>query len=188
VLTDVGSNTNDRGTAIVIQDDGKLVVAGWGDAAGTTDYYVLRYNMDGTLDTTFGGGTGRTITAIGTAGMQSDFALALALQPDGRIVLAGYSSNQGNNFAAVRYNADGSLDTSFGTGGIADRNFSGSSDDRANAVAIGPDGKIVLAGSTNWGGLQGAVMRLNADGSLDTRFNLSDTLGGSISYTENAAR
>ena len=185
VLTDVGTASNDSGTAVRLQADGKILVAGWGNAAGTSDFYLLRYNTDGSLDTTFNA-TGKVVTAIATGGMQSDFALCLAVQTDGKIVVGGYDSNNTYNFTVVRYTATGGLDASFGNAGIVDLNFGGSSDDRANTIAVQPDGKIVIAGtSTITGSYTAAIARLNAYGSLDSRFNLSQTLGSTVSYTEN---
>ena len=185
VNTDVGTDSNDRGTAIQILPDGKFLVGGWGDAGGTIDFYLLRYNSDGSLDTTFGGGDGMVNTPVGSG---SDFGLTMSVQADGKIVVGGYSSNNGSNFTAIRYNADGTLDNTFGTAGIADIHFGGSSDDRANAVAIQADGKIVLVGSSTLSGsTTGAILRLDANGALDTRFVLSDSLGGTVNYTENGS-
>ncbi len=132
VSTDVGTGSGDYGTAIDLQSDGKLVVAGWGNAAGTTDFYVLRYDTNGTLDASFGTG-GVSTTAIGTSGSLSDFALDVAVRSDGKIYATGYSSDQGNNFSVIRLNSNGSLDATFGSGGIVDVNFGGSSMDRASA-------------------------------------------------------
>ena len=107
------------------------------------NFALVRYNANGTLDTTFGTG-GIVTTPIGS---DWDYAYALGIQPsDGKIVAAG-SSNSGSNydFALVRYNTDGSLDTGFGTGGIVTTPI-GSSDDYALALGIQSDGRIVAAG------------------------------------------
>ena len=123
---------------------------------------------DGDLDTTFGTG-GKVTTAIGS---DTDQALSVAIQSDGKIVAAG-NSNNGNDydFALVRYDANGSLDTSFGTGGKVTTDF-GSANDFARSVAIQSDGKIVVAGYSNNGSNDDfALVRYNTDGSLDASFD-----------------
>ena len=104
----------------------------------------------GALDTSFGSG-GKVMAEIGAPA----YANALVRQPDDKLVAAGYAVNNvtGNDFALARYNRDGSLDTTFGTGGKVMTMF-GFSDDVANAVAVRPDGKIVAAGYTDSGPLQ----------------------------------
>ena len=143
VTTSIGSN-NDYANAL-IQSDGRIVVAGrsFNSSSNKYDFALVRYNANGTLDTTFGTG-GIVTTPIGS---DWDYAYALGIQPsDGKIVAAG-SSNSGSNydFALVRYNTDGSLDTGFGTGGIVTTPI-GSSDDYALALGIQSDGRIVAAG------------------------------------------
>jgi uncharacterized delta-60 repeat protein len=104
---------------------------------------VVRYNTDGTLDPTFGGGTG---TAISTFGDRGAVASALVQQVDGKLVAAGESTSGGQaRFALVRYNADGTLDPTFGAGtGIVTTLVRGYT--HANALVLQPDGKIVAAG------------------------------------------
>ncbi|MEO8409824.1 MAG: Ig-like domain-containing protein, partial [Propionivibrio sp.] len=183
-LVDFGASGDDQGRSMTMQADGKILVAGWSNAAGTYDFALMRLNTDGSLDTSFNG-TGKTTTAIGTG---SDLGLSVTVQSDGKILVAGQSNSNGGNFAVARYNSDGSLDTTFNGTGKVDTNFGGSSDDRGAAVAVQADGRIVIAGtSTINGNHDFAVVRYNADGSLDARFNTSDTLGGSVSYIENAA-
>ena len=136
VLTAVGSGSDDA-NAVALQSDGKIVVAGYSFNGANNDFALVRYNTDGSLDTSFDG-DGKVITAIGTT---SDAATAVAIQSDGKIVAAGVG---GNTFALVRYNTDGSLDMSFGTGGKVTTAIG--SGDIAHAVAIQSDGKIVAAG------------------------------------------
>ncbi|HRD39274.1 MAG TPA: hypothetical protein PLC65_11625, partial [Bacteroidia bacterium] len=121
--------------------------------------------QDGTLDVSFGsGGIVQTISA--------HEAFDMAIQSDGKIVVAG-SINMGNYDIAVdRYNTNGTLDNTFGTSGIANVDFNGGNDD-ASAVLIQPDGKIVVVGraqnsSNNNSDL--AVVRLNTNGTLDNTF------------------
>src|SRR5262245_17690173 len=136
---------NDFGFAVCIQMDGKVLVAGRGRSSlGTSnDFCVLRFNDDGTLDTTFGTG-GRVLTDFGSS---TDSANAMVVQSDGKIVVAGQTSRSGtgSELAVARYNADGSLDTSFGAGGKVITDFSVSTD-QAKAVTLQADGKVVVAG------------------------------------------
>ena len=178
---DLGTNSSDTGYSMTLQADNKILIAGWSDAGGNNDFALVRLNTDGALDTTFSG-DGKVITAIGSG---SDLGLSVATQADGKILVAGQSSSSSNNFGVVRYNSDGSLDTSFGTSGIVDTNFSGGSQESANAVFVQSDGKILLGGSTNVAGnVDFGIARYSTSGALDTRFDLAGTLGGTVNFTE----
>jgi uncharacterized delta-60 repeat protein len=142
--------------ALAIQKNGELVAAG--GSGSDLDFALVRYNANGSLDTSFGRG-GKVTTPIG--GSNGAHASALAIQKDGKLLVAG--SGGGGGFALARYNANGSLDTSFGRGGIVTTPGSGP----AAALAIQKDGKLVAAASSN-GGF--ALVRYNANGSLDTSF------------------
>jgi uncharacterized delta-60 repeat protein len=165
VVTDLRGGL-DWAAAAVLQPDGKFVVAGGSSNGSNTDFAVVRYNSNGTLDTSFGTG-GMTFTPIGPG---DDDAGALALQPDGKIVLAGSASNgTDNDFALVRYNSDGTIDTSFGFSGKVTTPIGGG-DDIARAVVLQPDGRIVAAGESYNTANQDsdfAMVRYNPDGSLD---------------------
>ncbi len=157
--------------AVAIQPNGKLVAAGLSYSYNssftvlTSVFAVARYNTDGSLDATFGSG-GIVTTAIGGT---DDTAQAVVIQPDGKIVAAGNSDastsdNPAHRFALVRYNSDGTLDPSFGNGGMAITPVG------ADAGAFGlalQGGKLVAAGVSDD---QIAVVRYNSDGSLDTDF------------------
>lgn len=178
VLTDFGFWTDDGAASLAIQPDGKLVAAGFSDAGvpGDFDFALARYNPDGSLDTSFGfGGTLRTSFRDSTGG-NAEGADALVIQPDGKIVAAGFSDggSPGDlDFALARYNPDGSLDPSFGFGGTL-RTFFGGSSESAKALVIQPDGKLVAAGFSNGGGADDfdfAVARYNPNGSLDSAFD-----------------
>jgi uncharacterized delta-60 repeat protein len=128
----------------------------------------------GSLDTSFDTDGKVTTDFGGIFPLYHDCAYAVALQPDGKI-LAGGSTGQcggsGDNFALARYNADGSLDTTFGTGGKVTTDFFGTRDE-IHSLAIQSDGKIVAVGftvvsGTNW---DFAIARYNTNGSLDTAF------------------
>jgi uncharacterized delta-60 repeat protein len=168
-VTTAFSGLNDFGNSIAIQLDGKIVVAGSTDSSGNNDFAVVRYNTNGSLDMTFGT-DGKVITAFSGS---NDFGNSIAIQSDGKIVVAGSTDSSGNNdFAVVRYNTNGSLDMTFGTAGKVITPFSGSSDDVGYGITIQSDGKIVVAGNTDSSGNNDfAVVRYNTDGSLDTTFD-----------------
>ena len=166
VITQVGSS-GDVAYSVAIQSDGKIVVVGYSFNGAGAAFAVVRYNTNGSLDTSFNG-TGKVITPMGS----NDVARSVAIQSDGKIVVAGNSPNDGADpaFAVVRYNTNGSLDTSFGgTGKVITQVSSGV--ESANSVAIQADGKIVVAGGSQGADYDFAVVRYNADGSLDTSFN-----------------
>ena len=166
VITPIGTS-DDEATALAIQPDGKLVAAGFTTQTPQTLFALVRYNPDGSLDTTFND-TGKVTTEIAL----DDEATALAVQADGKLVAAGYSSDgsQGR-LALVRYQTDGSPDDGFGRNGIVTVAIGGT-DDWARALAIQPDGKLVIAGNTTTF-IQStfALVRLNPDGTLDLSFN-----------------
>ena len=158
--------------ALAVLPDDKLLIAGQaGSMFGNIDFLLMRLNADGTPDTAFGSG-GIVRTAVGT---NADIAYAIAVQPDGRIVLAGSSiaADGRNDFALARYNANGTLDATFGSGGVVTTPV-GPAEDIAHAVAVMPWGRIVAAGSarisTTAQGTNVAVVAYNADGSLDRYF------------------
>jgi uncharacterized delta-60 repeat protein len=162
VTTDFGST--DQAFAVALQGDGKIVTAG----RRGSDVIVARYNADGTPDTLFGptNTPGRVITNFGA----TEQALALVLQPDGKIVVAGRTNKPAPNgnfdFALARYEAAGTLDLTFGTLGLVTTDFGGSVD-RAFAMALQPDGKLVVVGDSD---ANFALARYNSDGSLDAGF------------------
>ncbi len=176
VLTDFGGSL-EFADEIIIQSDGKIIAAGTSGnfVSGSgfrRKFTLVRYNADGSLDTSFGTG-GKVQTSI----RLDDTAYAAAIQADGKIVLAGFSSTGtagSADFAAVRYNPDGSLDNSFGTGGTVLTDFGGSGSDVARAVVIQSNGKIVVVGDTGSSSNRDfAVARYNTDGSLDSSFGTS---------------
>ena len=161
------------GVDLLIQPDGKILVAGT-STAFDSDFSVVRFNSDGSIDTTFGGGDGKgTIHVDGTAGPTAqNFPRAIALQSDGKIVVIG-SVNNGlgafQDYAAVRFNADGTPDAGFGTGGAMFTPVATTTDE-ANSVAIQSDGKILIAGQGFDFGSDATIdglVRLNPDGSVD---------------------
>jgi uncharacterized delta-60 repeat protein len=155
---------NDWGSSIALQSDGKIVFGSKSSNGTDNDFAVVRYNTDGSIDTTFGT-NGMVFTTIGSG---DDDGEAVTIQSDGKIVLAGFTWNgTDEDFAVVRYNTDGTLDTSFGTGGKVVTPI-GSADDRAHGVTVQPDGKILVVGETDNGtNLDVAVVSYNSDGTLD---------------------
>ncbi len=157
----------DSANAVAIQPDAKIVVAGSSDPAAGPVMTVVRYNHDGSTDSTFGT-AGVATTVVGArAGAQ-----AVALQADGRIVAAGFteaSTFADPDFLLARYNTDGSPDTTFGTNGTTTTPFTTNSDDFAYAVAVQTDNKIVAAGQSG-GGTDLGLARYNTDGTLDPTF------------------
>ena len=166
VNTDFASG-NDQGFGVAVQSDGKIVAAGYANTGSNDDFALARYNADGVLDTTFDS-DGKVTTDFSSG---EDRGFAMSLQSGGKIVVAGYANNGSNDdFAMARYNANGSLDSTFGTGGKVTTAI-GSGNDRIRAIALQSDGKIVAAGYANNGtDWDFALARYNADGSLDTGF------------------
>ena len=170
VTTPIGTS-QDYARSVAVQSDGKIVVAGDSNNGTNSDFALVRYNANGTLDTSFGSGGKVTTSFSGTSG---EAGQSVAVQSDGKIVVAGYSDNGTVNydFALVRYNADGTLDTTFGTGGKVVTPI-GSGDDYGQSVAVRSDG-IVVAGYAENGSGDGdfALARYRSDGSLDTTFGI----------------
>lgn len=172
VLTSVAEG-EDYAFAMAVQADGKVLTVGrTRTTAGGDDFAITRHDRDGTLDAGFG--TGGKLTTAVAAGTEHDEAHAVAVQVDGKIVVAGLAKGATTDldFALVRYNADGTLDTGFGNGGKVTTDIGGSTD-RIGAIAIQADGKIVVGGSSYSGTTTGtdfALARYNADGTLDAGF------------------
>jgi len=165
----------DQANGVVIQPDGKIVLAGYaqhGDDNPTADFALARYKLNGDLDQGFGSGGKVTTDFFGG----EDVAYAIAIQSDGKLVVAGLAFNSGagsTDFALARYNPDGSLDQAFGAGGKQTTDFFGKPS-AAFSVALQPDGNIVAAGYATLGNsvssIDFALARYNPDGSLDQTF------------------
>jgi uncharacterized delta-60 repeat protein len=158
------------GRAVIILSDGSIVVVGCRlgspcDHLGR--FKIVRYGPDGSLDKTFGGDGRVTVRFRGGAA-----ATAVALQPDGKLVVAG-SARGGRSYALVRLDPDGSLDPTFGGDGrVTTNTFDGPSATTAFAVAVRSDGKIVAAGDWAVDALHGqSLARYHPDGSLDRTFD-----------------
>ena len=172
-ITPIGFS-DDVPRSVVVQSDGKIVVAGYSDNGSGNDFAVVRYNSDGSLDGSFDT-DGKQTTSIGSSGA----ANSVVLQSDGKIVAAGNAVIGGwDKFAIVRFNPDGSLDTSFGTAGKRTTAI-GSRSDIAKSVVVQSDGKIVAAGySDNGTNDDFAVARYSVTiNSNNTNFNSSPWVG-----------
>lgn len=160
----------EAGNAVAVMPNGKIVVAGTTNVLGSTDFAVLRYNANGTLDTTFDG-DGGVISDLGAASV--DVATCVAVQPDGKILVGGHTTAESatSDFVVVRYNVDGSLDNFFGGDGKVVYNHSGDPEE-GRAIKVQSDGKIVLAGISHIGNKPDfAIIRFLSDGTLDSTFD-----------------
>jgi len=177
LVADVSDEPEAQANGVAIQQDGKIVVAGFSpfllhpDQSLTREFALARYNTDGSLDTTFGQG-GKVLTTIGSG----DLARAVAIQADGKIVVGGSSFVFGvrNEPSLARYNADGSLDTSFGNNGSITE-FVGDGGGGINSLKIQADGKILAAGfgiDLNSNSFF-TLLRFNTNGALDLTFGNS---------------
>lgn len=167
----VGFSGADIGHGVAVQSDGKIIAVGEAEVGGFKQFAIIRYLPGGDPDLDFGG-TGYVLTNIGTG---DDRAMSVALQADGKIVVGGTSADQDfieQMFTVARYNTDGSLDTTFNGTGIVTTAFDViDSLGDASSVLVQTNGKIVVAGTLYASDTRFALMRLNANGSLDTTFN-----------------
>jgi len=178
-----GSTGKDVANAVALQPDGKIISVGTCDyGGGNTNIEVLRYNTNGTLDTSFNS-TGY-YDVSGQTGAGADTGTAVALQPDGKIVVAGNLDYGGtdSDFVVFRLNSNGTLDTTFNTTGYFV--FGGTGLDSANGVAIQSDGKIVVIGSWDYGNNNKSIflLRLASTGAVDSSFGSSGWFTFSTGY------
>src|SRR5437667_3355306 len=167
VVTDFSAG-NDQGRQVVVAQDGKILVIGntnGPSGTGFQNFGLARYNPDGTLDGSFGTG-GKVVTDFNNS---FDFGLAVQIQSDGKILAAGVGGSS-TSFVMARYNANGTLDGTFGSGGKVVTTFASNPN-----VGLGlQSGKIILGGTTA-GNFE--VARYNPNGSLDTTFGPTSTPG-----------
>jgi uncharacterized delta-60 repeat protein len=175
VQTVINKTGRDYITGLALQSDGKIVAVGHAvvkmmSLISDSAFAVVRYNTNGNLDTTFGGGKSPTGIVLTNLGPSQDAPSAVAIQDDGKIVVAGTGQPSGGNqeFAVVRYNTNGTPDTTFGPGqnGIVLTPL-GAKASQANGLALQGDGKIVVAGDYN---SAMAVVRYTTSGQLDGSF------------------
>ncbi|MBC8045588.1 MAG: T9SS type A sorting domain-containing protein [Fimbriimonadaceae bacterium] len=169
VITGLGTNF-DFGSDVAIQPDGKIVVAGTVGTHPNQDFGVLRYNSNGTIDSSFDE-DGIVITDFG----YNEICYTVTVQPDGKIIAAGVTHDDASQYALVRLNDDGSLDDSFGEDGLSILDFGHFGHHEVNDIMMLPDDKILFGGwNDGFGGLGGgdnfAVCRLLSDGTPDESF------------------
>jgi uncharacterized delta-60 repeat protein len=188
VLTNFGGGNSSFATALAIQPDGKTVAVGT-SLAGYHSFVLARYTLRGRLDPSFGR-DGRVLTNFGARSAAD--ASAVALQPDGKIVAAGTVLTGGqSDFALARYNADGTLDRSFGSAGRVVTEVG--EVDHAYGVVVQPDGKVVIAGSAAAGTDPESgrgdltLLRYTADGKLDASFGTAGQLRADAGVPEAVA-
>jgi uncharacterized delta-60 repeat protein len=164
--------------ALALQPEGKIIAAGTdfvnfsSEDSSNTDFGLERYNPDGTPDTTFGNGGQVTTDFDGF----NDDAFSILVQPDGKLVAVGSAKNPATfyDFAAVRYLANGTIDTTFGVAGKVRTDFGHADFDQARSAVLQPDGKIVAAGTAIWNNTLSqpfALARYTSNGTLDTTFS-----------------
>lgn len=164
-LFSVGEFTWEDAYASTIQSDGKILVAGRYFSGRSWDFLLIRFNEDGSLDSTFAQ-KGYTTKDFG----KDDRAFSIDVQIDGKILICGFAENLNWDFAISRFNPDGSIDSTFGERGSTIINI-GSYNDVAFSIKAQQDGKIIVCGWTYiFGSWDFALVRLNPDGSLDNTF------------------
>lgn len=161
----------DYGLSLVLQTDGKIVLGGYRYEINTDyDFALARFNSDGNLDNTYSG-DGKTTTDFG---FMTDYISEIILQPDGKIVAAGFGMSDVTyfeDFCLARYNVSGSLDASFGVGGKVMTEVAEYSDE-CWAMALQPDGKILVGGFSDTSpDAKMSVLRYHPDGTLDASFD-----------------
>jgi uncharacterized delta-60 repeat protein len=164
-LNAAGSQIQAIGTAAALLSDGDIVVAG--------NFGLVRYLPNGSVDTTFGTGGLASLPPTGIGPFRS----ALAVQPDGKYLWAGEATSangSGGAFAVVRFDANGTVDRTFGSAGIAATAFPNSNVQGADTVLVQPDGKILLGGEVlpniNRGAPEAGLARFDPNGTLDPTF------------------
>lgn len=171
VTTNIGTQPSiDQALHLAIQSDGKFIIAGDTNIGGSLDFAAVRYNADGTVDTTFG--TGGKVTADFANTGDNDYGKSVLIQSDGKILLIGHSEMSGSvDFAAVRFNSNGTLDNTFGNTGKATADIGNSAGDNVVSATLQADGKILIVGSSyvnnEW---DFAIARFNTNGTLDNSF------------------
>lgn len=178
-------NNKDLGKRLAILSDGKILACGTSDANGYMEFAAARYNSNGTIDNSFG-----TNGVVLTSASGESDCKSMALQSDGKFILAGTAnaSSMAGDFAIIRYNANGTIDNSFGTNGVVLTAVSNDYFDGINDIAIQPDGKIVAVGrfltpaapptfKTNM-----TILRYNLNGTVDNTFGLNGIVTPTLSH------
>jgi uncharacterized delta-60 repeat protein len=181
---DLISGPSGSAEALVLQADGGIVLAGNSLVNGVWRIILTRYNTDGSLDTTFGT-SGWVETLVGSASRVEDIVIQRDTKTWGwsedKILVAGWTRNEiTEDFLLVRYNTDGTIDQTFGEGGVTTTDFDGR-DDIARALSVADDGTILVAGDTRANSdRQIALASYNANGSLDKTFGVGGKVRTSV--------
>ncbi len=169
-------------SGVALQSNGKILAVGSTDKVdGTSDIALARYNTDGNLDTSFGS-DGVVTTSLGQ--FFRSYGNNISVQSDGKILVAGTCNG---NLAVIRYNINGSLDTTFSEDGIVFTPIDQTIYISSRSIAVQNDGKILLAGTIidSRDNSKFILIRYNTDGTLDETFHLISTIDGTERYTEN---
>ncbi|MGE0636833.1 MAG: T9SS type A sorting domain-containing protein [Bacteroidia bacterium] len=169
VITNMGT-IRDAGLSVMLQTDGKIVGVGYSDNGNSWKFSMVRYNTDGSIDSTFGT-NGKVLANNGGAE-------AATLQPDQKILLSGSTGSSplsSDSYALLRFNIDGSPDSSFGTYGRVNTTF-GDYDHRGFGVIVQPDNKIVQCGTLRNQVTKFTLTRFEVDGSLDSTFGTNGSV------------
>ena len=167
--------------AAALQSDGKIVVVG-ATTSGNSDFIAARFDTSGKFDLSFGD-KGVRVT---DAGSETDVLSSVAIQTNGKIVAGGQTSRGGiNQFAMIRYDKDGTIDSSYGSQGLVITNFGGACN--INSIALQTDNKVVAAGTFNNGSTTDfAIARYLKNGALDTTFNENGEVTSNFGNSDNA--
>jgi uncharacterized delta-60 repeat protein len=163
-------NSSDMIFEMAAQPDGKIVAAGYSyDGIQFQNVSVARFNVDGSLDTAFGSGGSVSTVVQDIGGFPTDsFAREVLVQPDGKILVC-VGTYLASRYVTIRYNSDGSLDSSYGTGGVSSITLSPEGDLASDMILL-PDGKIVIVGQSGFNDPGYWMIRLASNGTLDTTF------------------
>lgn len=171
VVTDIRSHA-DKATAITVQSTGKIVVTGYTHSETSEDIGLVRYNMNGSIDSSFGT-NGKTISSFGTLTTPA----AITVQKDNKILVSGYIGINAGDFLTIRYKADGSTDSTFGNNGSVTTDFGVFAS--AKSVIVLQNQKIIVGGD--------AIVQYNKNGTVDSSFGsngiILNALGGSVAVT-----
>lgn len=173
IATIAGVSSEEAGSSLAIQQDQKTVVAGYVYDGDTTEMLVARFNTDGTLDNSFNGTGTLRVPIAGSAA----WAKGVVIQPDQRIVVAGTASDADELGDAMiaRINTDGSMDASFGSGGVVTTSFGPVGVDMSG-LALQTDGKLLVVGTLLGSGTDVLLLRYNVNGSLDNGFGTNGSV------------
>lgn len=159
----------DKCQDIAIQADDKIVMAGYSNNGTNEDVAIVRLNVDGTIDNSFGN-NGIVTTTVSTF---DERVASIVIQSDGKIVVGGMANTGASfDFMVIRYNTDGSLDNSFGINGIVLTDIGSAVYDEIRAIDLQSDGKIIVGGMHDANGYKFCLARYNTDGTIDNTFGI----------------